>query len=59
VAVGDLRPAPQPMLDELGADVVLVRLDFHGYGAGSRDDAAELATGFRTRLDAFAPIAIS
>ncbi|MGD9622687.1 MAG: bifunctional 3-(3-hydroxy-phenyl)propionate/3-hydroxycinnamic acid hydroxylase [Mycolicibacterium sp.] len=33
-------------LDELHADLVLVRPDFHLYGSGSHDDAAKLATGF-------------
>ncbi|MGN7134939.1 hypothetical protein ACTHQY_16865 [Rhodococcoides corynebacterioides] len=33
-------------LDELAADVVLVRPDFHLYGAGSGDDAGALVRGF-------------
>jgi 3-(3-hydroxy-phenyl)propionate hydroxylase len=37
-------------LDELDADVVLVRPDFHLYGTAHRDAAAELATGFLSRL---------
>ncbi|GAA5063765.1 3-(3-hydroxy-phenyl)propionate hydroxylase [Thermocatellispora tengchongensis] len=41
-------------LDGLAADAVLVRPDFHLYGAGR--DATELATGFLTRLDAPEPV---
>lgn len=33
-------------LDELGADVVLVRPDFHLYGTGTGDDAGALVRGF-------------
>ncbi|WP_155129324.1 hypothetical protein [[Actinomadura] parvosata] len=42
-------------LDTLAAGAVLVRPDFHLYGAG--DAAAELATGFLARLGAPAPAA--
>ena len=44
--------------DELAADVVLVRPDFHVYGAGGSDEAPELATRFLTRLGGLKPVAI-
>ena len=46
-------------MDQLRADVVLVRPDFHVYGAGCSDQAAELAAGFLTRLGALQPLAVS
>jgi hypothetical protein len=45
-------------LDELAADVVLVRPVFHIYGAGNSDEATELATGFLTRLGGLEPVSI-
>ena len=41
-------------LDELAADVVLARPDFHVYGTAG-GDATELATGFLTRLGGLKP----
>ena len=39
--------------------MILVRPDFHLYGACSSDEAAELASGFLTRLGALESAAIS
>ena len=54
--VEDLDGTYTSWLEELGADVILVRPDFHLYGAGSNDQAAELATGFLTRAAALQPL---
>jgi hypothetical protein len=43
-------------LNDLDADVVLVRPDFHLYGAGRADRAAELAVGFLTALRSPVPV---
>jgi 3-(3-hydroxy-phenyl)propionate hydroxylase len=43
-------------LDDLDADVVLVRPDFHLYGAERADRAAQLAVGFLTALRSPAPV---
>lgn len=48
--VADLDRTYEAWLDELGADVVLVRPDFHLFGAGG--DAPDLAIGFLDRLGA-------
>jgi 3-(3-hydroxy-phenyl)propionate hydroxylase len=45
-------------LDELTADVVLVRPDFHVYGAGSSEEASDLATGFLSCLGGLKPVAV-
>lgn len=42
-------------LDDLDADVVLVRPDFHLYGAGRADQAGQLAASFVTALRSPAP----
>lgn len=54
--IDDVDHVYRPWLDELDADVVLVRPDFHLYGAGGWDTAAELATGFLSALHALEPI---
>jgi 2-polyprenyl-6-methoxyphenol hydroxylase-like FAD-dependent oxidoreductase len=56
--VEDLDCTYTSWLDELGADVILVRPDFHVYGAGPSDEATELATGFLSRIGAIEPTAI-
>jgi 3-(3-hydroxy-phenyl)propionate hydroxylase len=43
-------------LNDLDADVVLVRPDFHLYGAGRADQADELAGGFLAALRSPAPV---
>ncbi|MFF3501798.1 bifunctional 3-(3-hydroxy-phenyl)propionate/3-hydroxycinnamic acid hydroxylase [Streptomyces sp. NPDC003247] len=43
-------------LDDLAADVVLIRPDFHVYGTGAAGRAAELAAGFVDRLAASQPL---
>ncbi|NJP98807.1 hypothetical protein HCN51_56915 [Nonomuraea sp. FMUSA5-5] len=53
--VEDVDGVDGAWLDTLAAGAVLVRPDFHLYGAG--DAAAELATGFLARLGAPAPAA--
>jgi 3-(3-hydroxy-phenyl)propionate hydroxylase len=43
-------------LDDLDADVVLVRPDFHLYGAERADRAGQLAVGFLAALRSPAPV---
>ena len=54
--VDDVDGTHRSWLDDLGADVVLVRPDFHVYGAGSSDDAPGLAAGFLARLRGLDPV---
>ncbi|MEU6411169.1 bifunctional 3-(3-hydroxy-phenyl)propionate/3-hydroxycinnamic acid hydroxylase [Microbispora sp. NPDC046933] len=56
--IEDLDEVYVTWLDELAADVVLVRPDFYLYGAGGGGAAAELAAGFLTRLGAPASVAV-
>ena len=56
--VEDVEGVYGSWLDELAADVVLVRPDFHVYGTAGADYAAELATGFLARLAGLKPVAI-
>jgi 3-(3-hydroxy-phenyl)propionate hydroxylase len=55
--VDDVDGVYGPWLDELAADVVLVRPDFHLYGAGHSDEAVQLVSGFVSRLGALEPVA--
>jgi 3-(3-hydroxy-phenyl)propionate hydroxylase len=48
--VDDVDATHARWLDDLGADVVLVRPDFHLYGGGRADQAGQLAAGFVTAL---------
>jgi 3-(3-hydroxy-phenyl)propionate hydroxylase len=53
--VDDVDAAYTRWLDEIDADVILVRPDFHLYGAGRADQAGQLAAGFVAALRAPAP----
>jgi 2-polyprenyl-6-methoxyphenol hydroxylase-like FAD-dependent oxidoreductase len=48
--VDDVDATYTRWLDDLEADVVLVRPDFHLYGAGRADQAGRIAAGFLTAL---------
>lgn len=54
--VEDVDATYNRWLSDLDADVVLVRPDFHLYGAGRADQADELALGFLTALRSPAPV---
>jgi 3-(3-hydroxy-phenyl)propionate hydroxylase len=54
--VDDVDASYARWLDDLGADVVLIRPDFHLYGAGRADQAGQLTAGFLAALRSTAPM---